>query len=179
MEKMETEKRSRKMQFFRFNFDTFKKVKENDGIYTLTITLKDKAGNTETTAITFTINRFGSVYEYSDYLTDLIADGGAYVKAVDDDLVITEYNADKLVENSLNIVITKDGKLLDQSEYTITPTMNNKVSTGESGWYQYDYTISKDNFTSDGVYKMVVSQRTKQETLRKIQIRRIRRFFSV
>lgn len=138
-------------------FDTFKKVQENDGIYTLIVTLTDKAGNSETTEVKFTVNRFGSVYEYSEYLVSLIADGGQYVKSLEDDLVITEYNADRLVEDSLSIVITKDGKPLENAECEVTPVINDKVSTGESGWYQYDYIISKDNFASDGVYKMVVS----------------------
>lgn len=140
-------------------FNTFKKIQENDGIYMLTVTLTDKAGNIETTEVRFTVNRFGSVYEYNDYLMDLIADGGQYVKNLDDDLIITEYNADKLVEDSLSIVITKDGKPLEDAEFEVTPVINDKVSIGESGWYQYDYIISKDNFASDGVYKMVASSK--------------------
>lgn len=127
-------------------FDTFDKI-------------QDKAGNEVTKEVQFTVNRFGSVYKYSDYLTELIAYGGAYVKALNDDLVITEYNADKLVEGSFSVVLTRDGKPIDDVSCKVTPEINNTVSVGESGWYQYSYTISKDNFSSDGVYKMVVSSK--------------------
>jgi len=139
--------------------DIFQKKQDLDGIYTLKMTAKDMAGNEDELEIVFTVNRYGSVYVYDQYLLDLIADGGQYVYSVDQDLIITEYNADKLVADSLKIEITVDGKPLENVQFTVTPEINDAVAVGSSGWYQYKYTISKDNFATDGVYKITVSSK--------------------
>ena len=136
------------------SYDTFEKIVENDGIYILTVKMIDKAGNEDTEEYTFTVNRFGSVYVYSDYLASLIKDGGQYITSIDGDLVITEYNADRILDGSLKILLTRDGEAIDV-DFTSNPSdINAQVSIGESGWYQYVYTIKSSNFEKDGVYKI-------------------------
>ena len=132
---------------------------EYDGIYTLTVAMTDKAGNTSSKTTVFTVNRFGSVYVFEDYLAGLVADGGDYTVAVTEDLVLTEYNADKLIENSARVVITRDGQPVDEVIFEVTPEVTSKVTIGESGWYQYLYTISADNFAEDGIYEISISSR--------------------
>ena len=131
----------------------------NDGIYVLKITMTDKAKHETESEIKFTINRYGSVYEYGDELVELIKDGGQYIKSVEDDIVITEYNADRLLEGSLQILITRDGETVDV-DFTSNPeNINAQVGIGESGWYQYVYTVKASNFEKDGVYKISLTSK--------------------
>lgn len=134
---------------------------ENDGIYVLTIGMTDRAKHATESSLKFTINRYGSVYEYSDYLTSLlekqyIKTDGNNSEAVTQDLVITEYNANPLLVDSLNILITRDGEAI-HTAYTSSPAMDGNAGIGDSGWYQYAYTIAKENFAEDGVYKIALT----------------------
>ncbi len=135
-------------------FDTFEKIQDNDGIYTLTVTIQDLAGNEESESVTFTVNRFGSVYAFNQALVDL---QDSYVQSIDDELVITEYNPDRLVEGSLQIEVTKDGTPVADTVYEVSPVINEYAEVGTSGWYQYEYTIDTSNFTEDGIYRIAVS----------------------
>ncbi len=147
------------------SFNSFKKSQDIDGIYTLTVGITDKACHKTERSIVFTVNRYGSVYAYSDYLNELIKNGGAYVKKLTDDLVINEYNADKLLEGSLKIKISRDGMLIDNADFEVEPVINDDIAVGESGWYQYSYRISRENFLKDGIYKIAVSSKDKTGNL--------------
>lgn len=135
-------------------FDTFEKKQENDGIYTLTVSMTDLAGNVSEKKATFTINRFGSIYVYEDYLRKL---QNQYVKEVTDDIVITEINPDKLNFEKIKVEITRDGTPISSVVYSINPSSNYNMETGKSGWYEYTYTIDPSNFIEDGVYRITVS----------------------
>ncbi|MDY4111009.1 MAG: Ig-like domain repeat protein, partial [Eubacterium sp.] len=148
---------------FKANEETFKKLQENDGIYTLSVNISDKAGNKSSETVKFTVNRFGSVYALNKYLVNDL--NNSYVQSIDNNLVITEYNPDKLVKGKLDVVVTRDGSPVDfgDGQLTVNPVVNSTVQIGQSGWYQYNYTISKDLFTDDngkaidGIYKIYVA----------------------
>lgn len=135
-------------------YNTFEKEIENDGIYTLIVKVMDLAGNEEEETVTFVVNRFGSVYALSE---DIIGLKDSYVQGVDKELVIKEYNANRLLSDSLKVEITCDGTLLSDVKYKVNPIINNEVKTGESGWYEYEYIIEKTNFNKDGIYRITVS----------------------
>lgn len=130
-----------------FTFKNFAKEKKIDDIYTLTATLTDKAGNTTTETITFSVNRFGSTYALSDDTKEL---NGTYVKEPVD-VVITETNANEL--SNIKITLFKDGEtivLTEGSDYKI------EVEGGSGQWYRYTYTIFAKNFEADGVYSLAI-----------------------
>ncbi|MCC8072796.1 MAG: carboxypeptidase-like regulatory domain-containing protein [Clostridiales bacterium] len=133
--------------------DTFDKVQENDGIYTLTVSLTDMAGNQSSESVTFTVNRFGSVYAFNNYLVGL---KDTYQQSIDNDIVITEYNPDRLTKGSLEVIVTRDNSVIEDLSYTVNPVVNDSAAIGSSGWYQYEYAIDASNFAQDGIYTVFV-----------------------
>lgn len=145
----------------------FEHERLNDGIYTLKIDVADKAGNTQSETVTFTVNRFGSVYDYNQYTTETL--NGKYVQAITDNIVITEYNPSPLSENAV-VSLTRDGAPVEigDSNLVITPVYTESAA-GASGWYEYKYEISKNVFSTvdaqgnmkylDGIYKLYVASK--------------------
>ena len=133
-------------------------IPDNDGYYRMAVTYEDEEGNTASRDIPFKVNRFGSVYVYSQSCKDL---QDSYVRSVERDLVISEYNPDRLVAKSLKVEIIRDGKPLEQVLYEVHSGEDDKQEDREQedrkGWYRYDYIISRKNFEKDGIYQVSVS----------------------
>lgn len=132
----------------RVTFADFERIQKVDDIYILTATLTDLAGNETSQSITFSANRFGSVYDLSA-LEALI---GKYLQQ-EEDIVFTEINVDSLKKGETKLKLTKNGTpqdLVEGQDYTI-------VATGGNGqWCQYQYTLNKSLFADDGRYSISV-----------------------
>lgn len=130
-----------------FTFENFPEEKETDDIYTLTATLTDKAGNTSTDTIHFSVNRFGSTYEMSQSTSNL---NGSYV-STPIDLVIYEINVNLLKDIKLTLYKNDETiVLVEGTDYSV------EVSGGDGQWYKYTYTIFTNNFEEDGVYRLTI-----------------------
>ena len=125
----------------------FERVQVVDDIYTLSVKLVDMAGNESTKTITFSVNRFGSIYALSDAAKGL---NEKYVKTPID-VVITETNTDAL--SNIKFTLFKNDKTLslkENDDYKV------EVSGGNGQWYCYTYTVFAKNFADDGVYRLTV-----------------------
>ncbi|MDR0918909.1 MAG: hypothetical protein LBM93_06615 [Oscillospiraceae bacterium] len=130
-----------------FTFDNFEELKETDDIYTLSVSLTDFSGNSNTQTIQFSVNRFGSNYTFSDSTNDI---NGRYEKE-ERDIIITETNVDGLKISELKIIANGTPKnLVKENDYTV------KEEGGDGQWHQYIYTIKKSVFEQDGTYSVIV-----------------------
>lgn len=143
---------------------------DTDGIYSITCTVVDKAGNAYSEVIledangktyvekrsgndklvTFSVNRNGSVFTLDSYTDELIKT--YYVKNVTENVTIIEINADPILENT----VTLNGKtLVENTDYTVT--LNNNAGS----WYKYSYSLNKTLFDGESEYNIVVSSKDK------------------
>lgn len=132
-----------------FSFADFAQEQDVDDLYTLNVTKTDKAGNMFEDSISFSVNRFGSVYTFSD---ELAAINGKYVKEAVD-VVITETNVDSLDLDTVKVVLVTNGTpstLVQGEGYTISQT------GGGGSWSQYEYKIEKEMFKDDGSYSIAI-----------------------
>ena len=111
------------------------KKKAYDGVYTVKVTVTDKAGNSATLSKTFTVNRFGSLFVVKE------APSKKYQKSVNKDVVIEEMNVGGI--NEYKAEVTLD----DQT------TEANNVTVSKTG-YTTLYTVPKENFEKEGVYRV-------------------------
>ncbi len=130
-----------------FTFNNFADEKEVDDIYTLTARAVDRAGNETVSEVMFSVNRFGSTYIFSENTRALL---GKFIKD-EEDIVITEINPNELTESELTLFKNNETIVLEKDkDYSVD------MDGGDGKWYSYTYTIFKENFADDGVYRISV-----------------------
>ena len=138
------------------------KERGNDGLYVLSVTAEDMAGKTSESITEFTVNGYGSVFTFNESLLNLL--NNPYVKNVQEDFTVSEYNAGGIDHDKVSVQITRDGAMMHNPEYSV-----NDLSE-KNGWHKYEYVISRDNFSGDGIYRIVIStvdsDGNKSETLK-------------
>lgn len=99
-------------------------------MYTLTVNAYDHAGRVSTQVVTFSVNRFGSVYTFNESLKNMM---NAYAKEVTEDFVITEYNADEILDDSIKVEIARDGTPVTLNSDTSNISITKKAGTKRDG----------------------------------------------
>ncbi len=131
----------------------------SDGIYKMSVTIRDMAGNSTTQEATFAVNRHGSFYVYGEALANLVAKQFAQSDFVDEQTgawTIQEYNASPVEPDSVQVQVYRDNALVTSFAPEIAGGLDS-----ETGLYRYVYELDRSAFAQDGLYKVQV--RSKDE----------------
>lgn len=135
---------------FIYKYRDFAEVLENDGIYNFTVELSDKAGNSTSKSVTFSVNRFGSTFRTTDEPTEKLINNG-YTNA-EQDIVVEEINVTPLTKHS--VTLAKSGgnstELVENTDYTFTSSNNSNE------WCKSVYTVNKKNFSDEAAYTVTI-----------------------
>lgn len=126
----------------------------SDGIYKLSVTIRDMADNTTTQEATFAVNRYGSFYIYGEALANLVTKQFAqndFVDAQTGAWTIMEYNASPVQPDSVQLQIYRDNALVT----SVTPEIKGGMDDA-TGLYRYVYELDRNMFAQDGLYKVQV-----------------------
>lgn len=123
-------------------------VKANDNVYTVVVRAVDLAGNTSDDAVTFSVNRFGSTYVISSETGEML---DQYLQHDDTtDVRVTEINPSGLDAAQTSVELTRD-----TTNTTLTADEYSVEAGSPSGWQEYTYTVGRDNYDADGVYRVL------------------------
>ena len=136
-------------------YSDFAKEEIVDGIYTLYAEYTDMAGNKADNSITFSVNRFGSVFVLGSAQTTSLVES-VYTKDAPD-VVIREISAIPHTAYTAALSYNSSNKDLNEksSEYKVS------VPNSVGEWYEYMYQIFASNFEKEGEYTVTVSSEYK------------------
>ena len=118
-----------------------------DGIYLLTWRFGDKAGHLTEDTMKFTVNRNGSVFEYSKDLLELL---NRHVVRADGVYTITEYNPSEVTGRALTVTV-------DGTPFAEPAWESETLRECGNKWYMYEYTVDAKNFENDGQYRVILA----------------------
>lgn len=132
-----------------YSFYDLERTQKSDDIYKLTVKAVDKAGHETTQTVSYRVNRFGSIYSLSRELESAV---DSYYAAASDKFAIYEQNVDEVKKSTVSYTIDNEIVNLEEGkDYTV------RHSEDKAGWNQYEYILSKDSFSKEGVYTVSVS----------------------
>lgn len=123
--------------------------REYDDVYRMDVSAEDIAGNVSEKSITFSVNRFGSVYDLSQSTKQNLK--RCFLTHAQD-VVFYETNIDYVGES--RIFCRRDGELRELKrgqDYQVT------MQGSRDSWKQYQYTIPASYFSKEGVYELQLS----------------------
>lgn len=138
------------------SYENFEVIKANDDVYSATGKVIDRAGNENEVSIKFSVNRFGSTFDYNDDKSTEELMERFYTNNAGD-VYLREINVNKLVSN--DVYMTHDTeyvKLVEGEDYEIRKAGRAENS---SGWQEYIYKFFGDNFEEEGTYNIVVQSK--------------------
>lgn len=124
----------------------------DDDIYSLHAEVTDLAGNASQTQVTFSVNRFGSNYEFVDGTDQML---GAYLPAPRD-VRIREVNVSGLDTAGSHAEVvhgTRVDALDAGADYQV------ESGTKQAGWSETTYTLPASLFGDDGYYRVLLTSR--------------------
>ncbi len=134
---------------YRIVCDDFDYESTVDDWYTLSMKVEDYAGNISEQTLTFSVNRFGSMYMLDKQTEEIIK---KYYNGEAQDIKITEINVDELKE--VKITCSHNGEiytLVEGEDYVI------EKEGGQNDWNTYSYIIRNECFEADGYYVITLS----------------------
>lgn len=136
-----------------FEFDDFAETEDVDDIYTIVVNVEDMSGNVTSRELVFSVNRFGSSYEFGN--PDML---GKYLNKATD-IQISETNVDQLNKDQIQIIVTKDGR-----EVVVPENLIAIYEKEVNGKFVYTYSVNKGAFSEDGTYVIQVYSKASDGT---------------
>jgi len=130
-------------------WEDFPREIEVDDIYTLSVTATDMAGNTTSDTVTFSVNRFGSTYMFSDGTKNL---RGQHLKEPLD-VEITEINVSGLNPELTEVSVVENDRVqpLADDDYEL------QDASVEGGWQATQYTLPAELFDASAYFRIMLS----------------------
>lgn len=129
-----------------FVFDAMTADRKWDDLYIIEADIVDMAGNQRQETVTFSINRYGSTF---DFLNEDFK--GKFFQELPSDVELEQFTVDRMDINKYSVVVLKDGKQVDVPSSAVGIA----ESGGDNKDWKYNVNVNKDLFNkNDGIYQV-------------------------